>query len=86
MREQAHRAVMAGVARRTLRGMRRGIGTQDEADGFIASAIPGYADGSFRTLPSGDGPGTSDPRGVLTAQLSGLAASTVVVGPEEQAA
>ena len=86
MREQAHRAVMAGVARRTLRAMRRDIGTTDEADGFIAPAIPGYADGSFRTLPSGDGPATPDPRGVLTTQLSGLAASTAVVGPEEQAA
>ena len=86
MREQAHRAAMARVARQMLRAMRHGIGAQGGADGFIAQAIPDYVDGWLPTLPSGDGPGTPDPRGVLTAQMSRLAISPVVVGPEEQAA
>jgi hypothetical protein len=52
-REQAHRAVMARVARRMLRAMRRGIGSQDEADGFVAPAIPDYVDGSFHPTVRG---------------------------------
>ena len=44
LRERAHRAHLA----RTLRTLRRSHQV-DEADEFVAPAIPDYIDGSFRT-------------------------------------
>ena len=52
LQQQAHRALLARTARRTLQALRRN-GHQAEADEFVVPAVPDYVDGSFRT--AGDG-------------------------------
>ena len=86
MRERAHRAMMARVARRMLRAMRRGIGAQGEVGGFVVPAIPRHVDDSYHAPVSADGPGTSGSRGMPPAEISGLATGPVRVGREEQRA
>jgi len=58
LRERAHRAQLARIARRTLRAMRRG---PDLDDGFAVPPIPDYVDGSFRT--TGDEAASQVPAG-----------------------
>jgi hypothetical protein len=66
-------------------GIARHLGVQLR---WVAIGVSGpvLLDGSFHTVASGDGPGTSDPCGLLTAEMSGLAASAVLVGREKQMA
>ena len=47
LREQAHQAMTARIARRAPRALRRGTG-RAEADEFAVPPIPDYVDGSFR--------------------------------------
>ena len=47
LQQQAHRALLARTARRTLQALRRN-GHQAEADEFVVSAVPDYVDGTFR--------------------------------------
>ncbi len=49
LRERAHRAHLARTVSRDRRGIRRHARHLDEADAFVAPAIPDYVDGSFRT-------------------------------------
>ena len=49
LRERAHRAQLARTASQGRRAIRRQARHLNEADTFVAPAIPDYVDGSFRS-------------------------------------
>ena len=62
-REMRAQARQARLARMAIRNRRRGRYRPDEADEFVAPAIPDYVDGSFRTQPVHNGPVAAQRRG-----------------------